>query len=152
MGKRVVVWCFLLMIGILSSCVISGEQEERLNAQLGKYIEAHNQERLLELIGATEPHVVRYYKQQGDSVFINSFKDYHDGNKTYFENPIYRETKSEGTLVQRKYQVAYYTNIVEIKHEYGIFAISDDGGDNWLFVREKDYNNPKISGFKRLFH
>lgn len=151
MEKRVVVWCVLLITGLLKACTLSGEQEERLNLQLGKYIRAHNKERLLELIGATEPHVVRFYKQQGDSVFIAHFKDYYEGEKTYFENNIYRETKTEGKLVQRLYHVAYFTNVKEIRHTYGLYALSRDGGDNWLFVREDDYKNPKITGFKRLF-
>lgn len=136
---------------LLASCTISGEQEERLNAQLGKYISAHNKHQLLELIGLSQPEVVRFYKNQGDSLFIGHFKDYHDGEKTYLEDPTYRSTKSEGKLVQRLYWVEYYTNTVEIDHRYKLYALSGDGGDNWFFLREDDYHNKKITGFKRLF-
>lgn len=142
---------FALPAILLASCVISGEQEERLNAQLGKYMDAHNKHRLLELIGLSQPDVVRFYKNQGDSLFIGHFKDYHDGDKTYLEDATYRSTKSEGELVQRLYWVEYYTNKVEIDHRYKLYALSDDGGDNWFFLREDDYHNEKIIGFKRLF-
>jgi hypothetical protein len=141
----------LLLISTLASCTISGEQEERLNTQLGKYIIAHNQHRLLELIGLTQPDVVRFYKNQGDTLFIAHFKDLRDGDKTYLENAIYRETKTSGKLIQRKYWVAYYTNEEELNHRYCLFALSDDGGDSWLFLRQDDYFNPDITGFKRLF-
>lgn len=150
MLKRIIFIAIPLLLSV-SSCTISGEQEEQLNVQLGNYMNAHNEQHLLELIGLTEPHVVRYYKNQGDSTFTVYFKDFHDGNQTYFENPTYRETKSEGKLIQRKYWVEYYTNIVEINHEYCIFALSDDGGDNWFFLKQDDYHNKDIKGFKRLF-
>lgn len=140
-----------LLACALVSCTISGEQEERLNAQLGKYISAHNKHRLLELIGLSQPEVVRFYKNQGDSLFIGHFKDYHDGQKTYLEDPTYRETRSEGTLIQRLYWVEYYTNTAEIDHRYKLYALSEDGGDNWFFLREHDYHDPEITGFKRLF-
>lgn len=141
----------LILAAVLGSCTISGEQEERLNTQLGKYINAHNDQHLLELIGLSQPDVVRYYKNQGDSLFIQHFKDYHDGEKTYLEDPTYREMQAQGKLIQRKYWVAYYTNTVEINHRYCLFALSDDGGNNWLFLRESDYFNKDIKGFKRLF-
>lgn len=141
----------MILTAILGACTISGEQEERLNAQLGKYINAHNDQHLLQLIGLSQPQVVRFYKEQGDSVFIQHFKDFHDGEKTYMEDPTYRDMKSQGKLIQRKYWVAYYTNQVEINHRYSLFALSDDGGDTWFFLREDDYFNTAIKGFKRLF-
>jgi len=148
---RHIIFIALPLLLIVGSCTISGEQEEQLNVQLGNFINAHNEQHLLELIGLTEPHVVRFYKNQGDSTFIVYFKDFHDGNQTYFENPTYRETRSEEKLIQRKYWIEYYTNSVEINHEYCIFAMSDDGGDNWFFLKENDYYNKEIKGFKRLF-
>lgn len=141
----------LLLFAVAVSCTISGEQEEQLNIQLGKYIEAHNQHRLLQLIGLTHPDAVRFYKNQGDTLFIGHFKDLHESEKTYFTNAIYRETKSDGKLVQRKYWVEYYTNKEELNHRYNLFALSDDGGDSWLFLRNEDYFNKEIKGFRRLF-
>jgi hypothetical protein len=140
-----------LFLTLLFSCTISGEQEERLNTQLGKYVRAHNQHHLLELIGLTHPDAVRFYKNQGDTLFIAHFKDLHEGEKTYLENAIYRETKAEGKNIQRKYWVEYYTSTEELNHRFCLFALSDDGGDSWLFLRQDDYFNKEIKGFKRLF-
>lgn len=141
--------CTILIL--FTACVLSGEQEEQLNKRMGRQISAHNRELLLELIGGTESHIVRFYKEQGDSVLIHHFRDYHDGDKTYLDNPVYRETRTEGKLVQRKYWVEYYTNRTELNHRMEYFALSDDGGDTWFFAMEKDYYNPDIKGFRRLF-
>jgi hypothetical protein len=139
---------FLSML--LFSCELSGEQEEQLNIQLAKYMEAHNNRTMLQLVGMTEPEIVRYYKQAGDSAFLEHFKDFYDDELTYLANPTYRETKSSGKLIQRKYWVEYYTNTKEIDHELPVYALSDDGGNTWLFAREEDYLNDEIK-FKRLF-
>jgi hypothetical protein len=88
----------LLILILVASCTISGEQEEQLNNQLGKYTKAHNNGQLLQLIGLTQPEAVRFYKEQGDSLFIQHFKDLKDGEKTYLVNPTYREMKAEGKL------------------------------------------------------
>lgn len=141
----------LLILILVASCTISGEQEEQLNNQLGKYTKAHNNGQLLQLIGLTQPEAVRFYKEQGDSLFIQHFKDLKDGEKTYLINPTYREMKAEGKLIQRKYWIEYYTNEAEINHRYSLYALSKDGGDNWFFLREDEYANPSIKGFKRLF-
>lgn len=137
---------------LVASCTISGEQEEQLNNQLGNYIRSHNNGQLLQLIGLTQPEAVRFYKNQGDSLFIVHFKDLKDGQKTYLEDPTYREMKTEGKLIQRKYWVQYYTNEAEINHRYHLYALSEDGGDSWFFLREDEYANSSIKGFKRLFN
>ncbi|HLP53769.1 MAG TPA: hypothetical protein VK151_02025 [Fluviicola sp.] len=140
----------VFLVILVASCTISGEQEEQLNNQMGKYLNAHNNGQLLQLIGLTQPEVVRFYKNQGDSLFVRHFKDLKDGEKTYMVDPTYREMKAEGKLVQRKYWVQYYTNKAEINHRYNLYALSRDGGDNWFFLREDEYANSAIQ-FKRLF-
>lgn len=142
---------FATLMLLAVSCTLSARQEEHLNTQLGKYIASHNQERLLELIGLSHPAVVKYYKAQGDSAFIEHFKDMDTLGKTYFANPTYREMKEKGKLIQRKYEVEYYNSLVEINPRYCIFALSDDGGNNWFFVRNEDYYDKKIPGLERLF-
>lgn len=142
---------FGLLLSSLLSCDLSGEQEEQLNIQLAKYVEAHNNRTMLQLVGMTEPEIVRYYKQKDDTTFLEHFKDLHEGQLTYLSNPTYRETKTSGKLMHRKYWLEYYTETVELDHELRIYAISDDGGDTWFFARENDYHNPEIKGFKRLF-
>jgi len=136
---------------LVQSCTLSARQEEHLNEHLIKYISAHNDGRLLEVIGLTHPAVVKYYRAQGDTLFIEHFKDDSTYNKTYLGNPTYRGMKEKGKLLQRKYTVEYYSESIEINHDYVIFALSDDGGDNWFFLRDEDYRDRNIKGFKRLF-
>ena len=142
-----------ILTGLLAfSCTISGEQEEQLNKQLGQYIEAHNSsdKQLLQLVGMTHPAIVRYYKNQGDSTFVFHFKDLKNNEKTYLQNPTYRDMIAKGKEIHRKYWVEYFTETTEINHRYCLFAISRDGGNNWFFAREDEYYNTAISGFKRL--
>lgn len=143
---------FILTALLIVSCTISGEQEERLNEQLGLYINAHNNSdnQLLQLVGMTHPAIVRYYKNQDDSTFVFHFKDLKNGEKSYLQNPIYRDMAANGKTIHRKYWVEYYTSTVEISDRYCVYAISDDGGNNWYFAREDDYFNSAIKGFKRL--
>jgi len=137
---------------LLQACTLSVKQEEHLNNQLAKYVASYNDSRLLELIGLTHPVVVKYYHAQGDSIMIGHFKNEQDSDLTYFRNPVYREMKEKGKILQRKYTVEYFSEKIELNHEYCIFALSDDGGNNWFFVREEDYKDKNIRGFKRLFN
>lgn len=146
------IFLFVLIGFYAASCTISGEQEEQLNNQLGRYIEAHNNSdnQLLQLVGMTHPEIVRYYKNQGDSTFVFHFKDLKNGEKTFLQNPTYRDMVTEGKVIHRKYWVEYFTQTTEINHRYGLYAISRDGGNNWYFLREDEYYNSSIKGFKRL--
>ncbi len=142
---------FAALFTLVAACTLSAKQEEHLNSQLGKYIKSHNDERLLEVIGLTHPAIVKHYNAMGDSLLIDHFKDYDTLGKTYFSNPTYREMREDGKILQRKYEVEYYNELVEINPRYVLFAVSDDGGDNWFFIRNEDYFDKQITGFKRLF-
>jgi hypothetical protein len=60
--------------------------------------------------------------------------------------------KEKGRLIQRRYTLEYFSDNIGISRDYRLYALSEDGGDNWFFVRNKDYENTNITGFERLFH
>lgn len=141
-----------LLFFALNACTLSARQEEHLNEQLGRYVKAHNDGRLLEVIGLTHPAVVKYYRPLGDTLFIQHFRDDRTYGKTYFGNPTYREMKEKVRLIQRRYTLEYFSDDVGISRDYRLYALSEDGGDNWFFVRNEDYEDSNITGFERLFH
>jgi hypothetical protein len=140
--------CFLLF----TRCTLSGEQEDQLNRQLMKYMDAYNDNNTLQLVALTHPAVVRFYKEHGDTIFLSSFHQKEaDDSRTYYDNSLNRETKSLGKSIQRKFWVEKYTETEEINPEYCIFALSEDGGNTWFFINQDDYFNSKIKIRKRLF-
>lgn len=146
---------YILLVSVaITSCTLSAKQEENLNNQLSAYISANNEGLVLEAVALSHPGVVKYYKSQGDSIFMAHFKhglseDEESGD--FLEDPLYRDTKEKGKLLQRKYELKLYSATETINNHYVIFAISEDKGDNWFFVREEDYHNSQIKGFERLF-
>jgi hypothetical protein len=138
--------CILLLL----SCTISARQENLLNKQLSKYIKAHNEKNALEYAGLTHPLVVKYYSSLGNSSFITHFSNQTGENNTFFYNPLFREMKSEGNWIERKYTV-YKESGEEKNKNYEIYAVSSDGGENWFFLDEDDYFKQKIPLKRRLF-
>lgn len=138
------------MLILLVSCTLSGEQENRLNKQLSKYIKAHNDNNTLEYAGLTHPLVVKYYSSLGDSVFINHFSNELEEKGVVFSNLLYREMKSEGNWIERKYTVRK-ESLEEKNKAYELYAVSSDGGNNWFFLNEEDYFQQKIPLKRRLF-
>lgn len=150
--KRRLYFFISICLVVLTQCTLSGEQEDRLNNQLMKYMDAYNANNSLQLVALTHPAVVRFYKNQGDTVFLNTFrqKEAIHPVRTFYENSLNRETKAISKSIQRKFWVEKYTETEEINHEYAIFALSEDGGNTWFFVNQDDYFNSKIP-LKRLF-
>lgn len=141
---------FLLIFLFLFSCTLSAEQENRLNKQLSKYIKAHNEKNALEYAGLTHPLVVKYYSSLGDSSFIAHFSDQTGENEVFFYDPLFREMKSDGNWIERKYTV-YKESGKERDKDYALYAVSSDGGENWFFLDEDDYFKQKIPLKRRLF-
>ncbi len=139
-----------MVLILVASCTLSGEQENRLNNQLSKYIKAHNDNNTLEYAGLTHPQVVKYYSSLGDSIFINHFSNELEEKSVIFSNLLYREMKSEGKWIERKYTVRKESSEGKNK-AYELYAISSDGGNNWFFLNEEDYFQQKIPLKRRLF-
>ena len=139
---------------IASSCTLSAKQEAHLNKQLSRFVESNNEGIMLEAVALSHPAVVRYYKNQNDSVFMEHFKHGLSKNEEagdFIEDPIFRESKEDQNLIQRKYELKFYNSDIMLNPKYIIFAVSEDKGENWFFIRSEDYYNDEIKGFKRLF-
>lgn len=148
--KRILLFSIALLI-LFSACTLSGEQESRLNEQLNQFIEAYNDNDPLVVSAGTHVSVVKFYKEQGDTTFINKFKQKDDENRLFFDNPMMLETKELGKSIQRIYTVEKATESTFLTDEYRIFAVSENKGETWFFVLEEDYYDENIKGLKRLF-
>ncbi|MFN5982214.1 MAG: hypothetical protein ACK46Y_18450 [Fluviicola sp.] len=148
--KRILLVSFTLLI-LFSACTLSGEQENRLNEQLNQFIEAYNNNDPLVISAGTHVSVIKYFKEKGDTAFINKFKQKDDEDRLFFDNPMMIETKDQGKSIQRIYTVEKATESTFLTDEYRIFAVSENKGETWFFVLEEDYYNENIKGLKRLF-
>nr|WP_294859408.1 hypothetical protein [uncultured Fluviicola sp.] len=141
---------FLIIILLAFSCTLSAEQENRLNKQLSKYVRSYNNNNTLEYAGLTHPAVVRYYSSLGDSDFIQHFSNQTNEQAVSLDNPLFRDMKSEGNWIERKYTILRETS-EKTDTDYEIYAISSDAGNNWFFLTQEDYRLRKIPLKKRLF-
>lgn len=141
---------FPLVLFLIASCTLSGEQENRLNNQLSKFVKAYNTNNILEYSGLTHPAAVRYYSDQGDSIFITNFSNDPDEKGITLDNPLFREMKSQGNWIERKYTITR-SSFEDTDRSYELYAISSDGGDNWFFLMKEDYHQQKIPLKHRLF-
>ena len=148
--KRILLISFAILT-LFSACTLSGEQESRLNEQLNQFIDAYNENDPLVVSAGTHVAVVKFYKDNGDSAFIQKFKQVDDEERLFFNNPMMLETKEEGKSIQRIYTVEKATESTFLTDEYRIFAVSENGGQTWFFVLEEDYYDENIKGLKRLF-
>lgn len=148
--KRILLISFAILT-LFSACTLSGEQESRLNEQLNQFIDAYNDNDPLVVSAGTHVSVVKFYKDKGDSAFIQKFKQVDDEERLFFNNPMMLETKEEGKSIQRIYTVEKATESTFLTDEYRIFAVSENGGQTWFFVLEEDYYDENIKGLKRLF-
>lgn len=141
---------FLIVLLLAFSCTLSAEQENRLNKQLSKYIKSYNNNNTLEYAGLTHPAVVRYYTSLGDSNFIQHFSNHINEKGITLDNPLFRDMKSQGKWIERKYTI-HKDSYNESDKDYELYAISSDSGNNWFFLTEEDYFLKKIPLKHRLF-
>ncbi len=141
---------FIGILLLVFSCTLSAEQENRLNKQLSKYIKSYNENNTLEYAGLSHPAVVRYYTSLGDSKFIEHFSGNIGENAVNLYNPLFKEMKSQGDWIERKYTIQKESR-EESDKEYELYAISSDAGNNWFFLTEEDYFLQKIPLKHRLF-
>lgn len=141
---------FSFLLLLVFSCTLSAEQENRLNKQLSKYIRAYNENNTLEYAGLSHPAVVRHYSSLGDSNFIAHFSNKIGENSVNLYNPLFRDMKSQGDWIERKYTISK-DSPEEFDKNYELYAISSDAGNNWFFITEEDYFLQKIPLKHRLF-
>ena len=141
---------YIFLALLLVTCTLNNRQEEKLIRTLQDYIKAHNEDILLQYVAFTDAKVVKFYKDQGEDVFISHFKQKEDSTHTYYANYLMKGTEKQGKFIQRCFTVEKYTETKEINHEYRIYACSHDNGETWFMINEDDYFNMKIPITKRL--
>ena len=137
---------YCILIFLLGSCALSGDQESTLNSAVNSFVDARNNGVLLSYVAYTHPNAVAYYKDQGDSLFVEKFDLSSEENSMYLQDGNIREIKSEGSVIHVKYD--FLGIIDEYDKQSGvevtIYAISNDDGVTWFFMDASDYENVKI--------
>lgn len=140
---------YLFISVLFAACTLNSRQEEHLNRQMGRYLDATNKNLLLEIIGMTQPDVVKYYKSLGDSALVCHFDKNKNLSRGYLRDVYYKDTKSENKAIQRMYTAKEVTE--SGTQDTKIYTLSTDGGNNWFFLRDEEYHDDRIPNFKRLF-
>jgi hypothetical protein len=140
-----------MLLLLFSSCTLNAEQEAVLSESTTRYLESKKNGAVLAFVSMHHPEVVRYYKTQGDSVFLKKFsiqpEDY------YLSDPSIRESKKDGELIHVLYEAKIINNEWDsaegAKREF--IAISENDGKNWFYVDRSDYVDKSVaSDMKRL--
>lgn len=147
------------IICVLSSCVLSTEQEIQLNKDLANLISVRNNGDALSYLNLTHPLIVKYYKSQGDAVYKNRFQVVQqkssrndvDTSKIYWSNAYQKDIKSNDSTIQVKVEVSLLKGYQEIDSVLIIYAITKRKASNWLFVEEQDYFSDYFPEELRLF-
>jgi len=137
---------FFFLLLILGSCSLTGEQEQALNSAVTSYVDVRNDAILLSFVALTHPNVVAYYKDLGDSLFLNKFNLNEEHNWMYIQDGNQKLIEKSSNNIHVKYsfiasnEFAFDNGAKEIF----IYAVSNDSGVNWFFVDEVDYTNNDI--------
>lgn len=136
---------------LITSCTLNAEQEATLSESTTRYLESRQNGAVLAFVSMHHPEIVRYYKEQGDSIFLKKFavkkEDY------YLDDPSIRKTKQDGQVIHVLYEAktisSEWGTTDEITREF--VAISENNGRNWFYADKSDYVDKSIaSNMKRL--
>ncbi len=119
-------------------CTLSADQEKRVMSGLNLYKKSIENKDILQLVALEHPSVVKYYKNLGDSLFLDHYLQRRNA-AFVFDNPFLQETKQQGKTIQLKFKTYLYQNEEEISDNHCIFAISEDEGNNWSYVSDSNY-------------
>lgn len=137
---------FLALL-IVAGCSLNAEQEASLNTAIRAQLKAMNEGQLMTVISNIHPSAVRYYMDQGDEAFKSAFElADEDGVQPYFQDPTILKSESSKSLLHVKFKIVRvedeFFDVNAVDEIY--FAISEDNGKSWHFLREKDYKNEEI--------
>ena len=138
---------FALVISLTSSCTLSTQQEARLAKDLSAFIMVRNEGDALAYLNLMHPTVVKYYRKQSDSAFIQRFqevpkkKEQHmqTDSLVYWDKGYVKYTTSDDSLVQAKIEISLFRQRELMDSVTTIYALSSSNKSNWLFVSESDY-------------
>lgn len=141
---------FLLFVSVLffSACGLNASQEKSLNMAVAKYLFAVNEDLKLSRASYMHPSVLKYYKNKGQREFKNLFVR----EKMLWTDAVVGKIKTNGEMVQAELKIALkeHEYAVPEKERISIYAISDDNGQSWFFVEERDYKRMECGNFQRL--
>ena len=137
---------FLALL-IVAGCTLNAEQEASLNTAIRAQLKAMNEGQLMTFISNIHPSAVRYYMDQGDEAFKSVFElADEDGVQPYFQDPTILKSESSRSSLHVKLKIVRvedeFFDINAVDEIY--FAISEDNGKSWHFLREKDYKNEEV--------
>ncbi len=144
-------YSLLILLLVLVSCTLSGDQEKKLNESLSAYLFSRNECRLVNYVAFSYPDMVIAYKSQGDSAFQRAFDCNLDS--LYLENPTMRQTIKENDEIHVEYDLDAYHKATneELEAKHKLVAISSDNGKSWFFIDQENYfNNKLLPNLKRL--
>ena len=148
---------FLLFSGLflmLVSCNLTATQEQNLNEQTGRYLNALKSKSVLAIVALTYPPYVKHIQSQGDEYFKKSFSVKPWESELEFTQSKIQEIKSEGKSIHVHYLVEkeYIYDDDEFKNSpYEFVAISEDDGSHWFFLKYRVYRDKNIcKELKRL--
>ena len=138
---------FLLLLLFASSCSLNSDQEAALNNAVNAYTQARNNGQVMTYVAFTYPNVVAYYKNLGDSSFVERFGGSEDlDSYSFIQDGNIRKIENSGSKIHVKYSFLELDDIFYGAQgsEIIIYAISEDEGQNWFFIDEEDYLNASI--------
>lgn len=145
-------WMIILLLIGLFACTLSAHQEETLNRSVTRFMEAKRKGVTLAYVSMIQPDFVRYYQEQGDSLFKKKFTT-EEASEYSLDDATLQSTAKDGDRIQVWYKAKvigyYFENPKESEQVF--VACSEDNGETWLFVEGEEYFDHKIvPNFKRL--
>lgn len=138
---------FLLLILFITGCSLSADQESSLNSAVTAYTTARNNGQVMTYVAFTYPNAVAFYKDQGDSAFVEKFGGSNDiDTYSFIQDGNIRDIESDGKKIHVRYSFLELDDIFygAKGSEVIIYSISEDDGKNWFFIDEEDYENESI--------
>jgi hypothetical protein len=143
--KKFVPICFLLVMILFGACSLNADQEKMLSESTMRFLESRKKGALLAYVSMHHPGVVRYYKEQGDSVFTEKFSV--KASDHFADEALIVETEKKGQEIQVLYRtrrVEEFYGGGEKKWEYFV-AVSNDNGRSWYYLDYDDYVDKRIA-------
>jgi hypothetical protein len=130
------------------ACGLNANQEKSLNMAVSKYLFAVNSDLKLSLASYTHPSVLNFYKGKGHEEFKKLFLK----EEKIWTDAVVGEMAFEKKFIQVELKIALKKDEYSSpeKNRLLIYALSEDNGLSWFFVKGIDYNCQNCGNFQRL--
>lgn len=143
---------FLLVFMFLHACQLSSTQEKNLNTACNRYLAAREKCMFLSIVASTQADFVKYYKEKGDTIFLQKFDCQESVNVFTIADPTLKEIKKHNEQIHVLYECKFLNYGIEEKDStFDFVAISSNNGESWFFTELQDYKDKQIAkNFQRL--